>query len=517
VLTLDAVLSAVSRIIAEGDSDLERTLEQALRLTAAALSVQRLGVWATEPGADHLRCLCLFDTDTGRSTAGMCLPYDRYPRYFQALKEHAYISAVDAQADPRTAELRDSYLVPLGIVSMLDAPLLSPDGYHGVLCIEHTGSKRQWTVGEERFSGAIADLVSLAIHAHKRQEAEEDLRRSESNLRRALDVARLGVWEARKDSGITWHRDIHATFHGLPSDPQEFVRDWVHPDDKRELSRLAAAISGQNDGNFSMRYRLRRGNTWRWVQVDGEIRADEHGDLYVLGTLQDIHAQLELEARIQQQQTLDAMGRLAGEIAHDFNNVLSVIGTCASLLEITSEESGETVSIILDTVSRGATLAKKLLSFSRANVHSPQNIEADALIRDMVPFITRLLPADIVLTSSLTPALVYIDPGELEQVLMNLCINARDAMSGSGRLHISLTTDGDEAVIGVQDEGGGIPPEIKARVFEPYFTTKEGKGGTGLGLSTCHGIVARAGGRLEILDTSSAGTTFAVFLPLVFR
>ena len=231
--------------------------------------------------------------------------------------------------------------------------------------------------------------------------------------------------------------------------------------------------------------------------------------------------------QLRQAQRLEALGQLAGGVAHDFNNLLTVIMTYAAILKEEAEpgsDEAKSIDEIRLATERAAALTRQLLAFGRRQMLQPRAIDLNATVRDVERMLRRLLPPDIVFETNLAPelGLVMADPGQLEQVLINLAINARDAMPEGGRLTITTANvheadegqmKGPHVLVTVTDTGTGMKPETKAKVFEPFFTTKGVGKGTGLGLATVHGIIEQSGGRITLDSELGRGTTFHIRLP----
>ncbi len=282
-----------------------------------------------------------------------------------------------------------------------------------------------------------------------------------------------------------------------------------------------------------------------WLREDGSqlqiresgraYRNAANGVVHVDGTIEDITEHRQLEERFRQAQKVQAIGQLAGGIAHDFNNILTVISGYSQILMARPDFSDDVranLGQIHDAGHRAAELTRQLLAFSRKQRLQPRIIYLNAVAAEMDPMLQRLVGENIrirtIAVSGLAP--VKADPSQIQQVVMNLVVNARDAMPGGGQLtietaNVTLGEDyaqahhdvhpGNYVMLAVSDSGVGMTPEVQARLFEPFFTTKAPGYGTGLGLATCHGIVKQSGGHIAAYSEVGHGTTFKVYLPTV--
>ena len=257
------------------------------------------------------------------------------------------------------------------------------------------------------------------------------------------------------------------------------------------------------------------------------------GHSHVLLLAQDITERLSLERQLLQAQKMESIGQLAAGVAHDFNNILSVLLMQTELVDMTEplpEEARAGLHEIRGNVNRAAEITRQLLLFSRRQVMQPRVLELNGLVSNLAKMLQRFIREDVRLQMQLHPSPLKIraDAGMLEQVLMNLAVNSRDAMTGAGRLHIETTEvtvdenaarlnpdaiPGHYVCLSVSDTGGGIPPEVLPRIFEPFFTTKEIGKGTGLGLATVFGIVKQHQGWIQVDNRLGDGVTFKIFLP----
>lgn len=254
--------------------------------------------------------------------------------------------------------------------------------------------------------------------------------------------------------------------------------------------------------------------------------AVEHGQPILTCVIRDISERRRLEDELRQAQKMEAVGRLAGGVAHDFNNVLTTITGYGDLLlnDMAHNQplQREDIEQILQAARRAARLTQQLLAFSRKQVLQPEVLNLNAVIAEMAPMLRKLIGEDILLSVALAPnpLLIEVDPGQIQQVVMNLAVNARDAMPRGGalRIHTISRIDGcgvPHVILGVSDSGEGMDAETCKHIFEPFFTTKERGKGTGLGLSTVYGIVKQSGGDIGVESQVGGGTTFTISLPQV--
>lgn len=247
--------------------------------------------------------------------------------------------------------------------------------------------------------------------------------------------------------------------------------------------------------------------------VGGEGGADRLRVIF-----RDVSRERSLEEQVRQGQKMDAIGRLASGVAHDFNNILTVIVSAAeqSKLQIGDPAASEMLQMILDASERAAGLTRQLLTFGRSDVVNPEVHDLNALVRDAIPMLHRPLAGQAVLEVELSaePLYIRIDATQLTQVLLNLTFNALDAVEEPGTFRLTSRRRDDQIELTFTDDGAGMAPEVLERACEPFFTTKDASGGSGLGLAVCYGIVKRAGGELTIASTPGEGTTIAITLPV---
>ncbi len=395
---------------------------------------------------------------------------------------------------------------------------------------------------ELRLLDEMAADVSFALET---RETEVALQASEQRFREIAGAIEDVFWITDRDkSRMLYVSPAYEKIWGRPvSELYASAQAWlesVHPDDR---ARVLDAIPRQAAGQFDVEYRIiRPDGTERWIRDVAYPVHDETGRVTrVAGIAQDITerrmAQAEqhrLEEQLRQSQKMEAVGQLAGGVAHDFNNMLAAIIMQAGLLTMEEERLPEDIRAGLEEISaaaeRAANLTRQLLLFSRRQVMQPRDVELNEAVTHMARLLQRVIGEDVQLQMHLstTPLWMRVDPGMLDQVVMNLAINARDAMPGGGQLRIETgwrTVDeaaarqrgdvepGGYVTLRVHDTGTGIAPEHLDRNFEPFFTTKEPGKGTGLGLSTVFGIVKQHRGWIEVSSRPGEGATFEVCFP----
>ncbi|MDH5674502.1 MAG: PAS domain S-box protein [Myxococcales bacterium] len=308
-----------------------------------------------------------------------------------------------------------------------------------------------------------------------------------------------------------------AAFHEDP----ELHMQLLHPEDRVRYQRLMQGPPESLSEPITLRWTHRDGHTI-WIEQRLVPELDANGQLVATESIsRDVSSQIRLEQELRRAQKLEAVGRLAAGVAHDFNNLLGVTLLCAERLEASLKGDSryvQWVSMILDSTRKGSELTQRLLAFARTEATREASADVPRVVRELQPMIARVLPEDIRLNVVLAdgPLSVGVGRGELDQTLMNLVVNARDAMPRGGRLHIEVLLDTlsdapQRVVLCVRDSGVGLSEEQQHRIFEPFFTTKNE--GSGLGLAVVYGIVQRSGGRIQVESSPGIGSTFTLSWP----
>jgi PAS domain S-box-containing protein len=386
---------------------------------------------------------------------------------------------------------------------------------------------------------AIGSQIGQFIERHRGEEAR---RESEERLRQALDAGKMGVWDWNIPTGRIAGSNKLESMHGLAAGAFggtfDAFQDLIYPRDRdRVLQEINRAR--EESADYEVEYR----NVWpdgtvHWLVGKGQVVRDEAGRATrMIGVCMDNTVSKDLEEQLRQSQKMEAVGRLAGGVAHDFNNLLTVmLGESGCLLDqvTPAHPMYDSLIAINETVERAGALTHQLLAFSRKHVFSAVVVDLNEVLASTNRMLRRLVSSDIELLTVLQqqPSLVKMDRSQCEQVLVNLVVNARDAMPQGGKLTIE-TQDvqldesytrhrpglqaGPYVMLAVSDTGCGMDGETLSHIFEPFFTAKPVGTGTGLGLATVYGIIQQSGGCVAAYSELERGTTFKVYLPRVER
>ena len=386
-------------------------------------------------------------------------------------------------------------------------------------------------------SGNLNAIFGVARDITERKRAEEALQASEGKYRQIVETANEGIWMLDPDGKTIFANRQMAQMLGCSEEELsrlsvfDFTYDSDLADARARTERIRLGVAIQHD----IRYRRKDGSEL-WALVNSMPVLDATGkNAGTLGMLSDITDRKLLENQFRQAQKMEAVGQLAGGVAHDFNNLLGVIIGYSELVEESLKQDDplrHKIEEIKKAGQRGASLTRQLLAFSRQQVLEPMILNLNSVVADVHKMLQRLIGADIELITNCQPnlALVKVDRGQIEQVIMNLAVNARDAMPNGGKLKIeTANVDLDEfygrqhaplvpgsyVMLVVADTGIGIDAETQTHIFEPFFTTKEQGKGTGLGLATVYGIVKQSNGYVWVYSEVGQGTTFKIYLPQV--
>jgi signal transduction histidine kinase len=435
-------LSELARRQVSGVNDIDSFLKHAVETAADVLDVERASAWLYTKDRTRIRCVDLYQRSVNQHSSGQELAETDYPSYFMALRSERTLAASDAHRDPRTTEFSDSYLTPLGIGSMLDAPLRTGGRMVGVICNEHVGKPRVWTLEEQNFAGSLSDLTSLALEAHELKQAQELLQEHSRTL------------EARVEERTAELRDQQARL--------------AQTEKMAALGSLVAGIAHEINTPL------------------GALQSNTDTMKYAIESLKNYLCACAGPGIKDSLKTVDIIDELCrvDRLATDrISHIVSTLKTFARLDravqdEVDIHEGLESTLILVNHQLRGGGI----------------RIEKDY---GDIPRITCF-------------------PNLLNQVFMNILVNAIQAIPEQGTIRIRTGVRASDASVFVEfkDTGIGIPEGNLRRIFDPGFTTKGVRVGTGLGLSIAYRIVADHRGRIDVRSTPGEGSTFLVVLPI---
>ncbi|MBU0638822.1 MAG: PAS domain S-box protein [Planctomycetes bacterium] len=426
--------------------------------------------------------------------------------------------------------------------------------YHIIEPQQQAGGKQAWVdtnkVPLHDADGNVIGILGTYEDITERRLAEEALRNSEQLLRQAQETAHVGSYSRNFETNeVVWSDEQYRIFGYEPGEivpTFELVCEHVHPDDRGRFVAANEAFATRAEP-YDLEYRIvRRDGAVRMVHSRSITEGESAQPPRQTGALQDITEQRraeqereKLETQLRQAQKMEAIGQLAGGVAHDFNNILTAIfGNVGLALDRLKPKVGADDPLLQGLLEieraaqRAATLTRQLLAFSRRQVSQPEVLDLNRTVEEMEKMLHRLLTEPIALETILAPDLLRIraDAGQIEQVIVNLVVNARDSMPEGGRLTVETSNvtlaeayrngqtegpPGEYVLLAVSDTGCGMDPGIAERVFEPFFTTKAVGAGTGLGLAMVYGIVKQAKGHITVYSEPGKGTTFRIYLPAV--
>lgn len=530
------------------------------QVLARTMGVSRAGYGTVDTVAETITIARDFNQPGVSSIAGV-LSFRDYGSYIEDIKRGETVAIDDVARDPRTADTAEA-LRAISAGSFVNMPLMEQGRVVAMVFVNHA-TPRHYTDSDLRLMRDVAERVRTAT---ERARSEAALRDSEAQFRVFAQATPIQIWASWSDGSLYWFNPQVYAYSGLAEGALDGTTGWgkiVHPDDLDWASErwVKALASGQV---YENEFRIRRHDgVYRTFMVRAEPVHDEEGRiLRWVGSNTDIEdlrrqsaelarfnetleeqvaertsALMQAEEALRQSQKMEAVGQLTGGIAHDFNNLLA--GISGSLELITNRiAQGRHAEVERFTVAaqgaakRAAALTHRLLAFSRRQTLDPKPTDPNRLIRGMEDLVRRTtgpgIEVEVVAGAGLWP--VLIDAHQLENAVLNLCINARDAMPNGGRLTIetgnrwidartaraSDLEPGQYVSICVSDTGTGMAPEVAARAFEPFFTTKPLGEGTGLGLSMIYGFVRQSGGQVRIYSEAGEGAMICLYLPRHF-
>jgi PAS domain S-box-containing protein len=519
-----------------------------IKADAEQLRLKRVSIWLYNQERTELICKALYHHGEIKSEK-LILKAEDYIRYFQALEKYGRISANDANNDPNTNEFSENYLKPLGITSMMDVPILLQGKMVGIVCHEHIGPEREWTVEDENFANSISDLCALVLAADERKQTEEALIKSEEKYRTLIESSPFCIHQIDSEGRLISMNRAGLKMLDMKNEVEIIGTPYIESVCNEDREQILDLMDLAYKGNYQeFEFHGINGNVFRsnFVPIfNSNNKVDR-----LLGITQDITKYKQQEKQLAQSQKMQVVGQLTGGIAHDFNNMLaSILGYSElakeDILKIGDEKLIGYLDSVIHASNRASKLIEEMLLFSQPGDMSAKVILIDNILLETMNLLKGSLPSSIEVNVNINkniPA-ILIDPIQLEQIIINLCVNARDAMNGIGQLNVDVQTIhitenqkhipdvltnntseridicfctnkqseshmGDYVEISIKDSGCGIAKEQLARIFEPFYTTKDIGKGTGMGLATIHGIMQGANGHIIVESKENKGAIF---------
>jgi two-component system, cell cycle sensor histidine kinase and response regulator CckA len=525
------VLSETFRAFAEATTDYATLLDTVARKLTELIGDACIVSLSTPDGAWlDLGATCASDETATRLLRASLANRPERDGSGQAIRvaltgEPVIIPTIDPDELARRAEPAFAKAVrDLGVHSFLSVPLLVRDRPLGVLSLlRYLADSPPFDERDQALAHSVADHAALAI---ANAQLFDELKRAEERAKTFVALVENSgdmIGMADFDGRVLFLNAAGRELIGLAPDHDvrtNTLKDFHSPEE------MALVQEHRRQGDWQGETTLRHQKTGEHIKTNAStfLVRDVDGRPLCFGTVQhDLRATKRLESELRQAQKMEALGRLAGGVAHDFNNLLTVILSYSAMLQHSLPKQGRNISDVQQidrAAQRAAELTRQLLAFSRRQALQPKPLDLGAAVQSMSGMIRRLIGEDIELRIITEPGVgaVMVDAGQIEQVVMNLVVNARDAMAGGGVLTLETASDGNSnTTLSITDTGTGIDEATKTHVFDPFFTTKEHGKGTGLGLSTVMGIVEQSGGHITVDSELGRGTTFRVTLPVTDR
>lgn len=528
LVTLHEVVNELSRA-----QTTDEFTHEAVFLAHTQLGFDRLGFWFYNEDLQSVRGSYGIDengTIRDERAKSFVISPEKNPKDFELISGRAFIEYND------DIDLYDDNSVVVGRGQSIRASIWDGRKGLGFLSFDNLCSGVPITPIQREMARLYGSAVG---HLFARRLADDALAESEERLKMAVEAANTGIWAWNTETNeLYWSDTVCQIFGvGMGSAPKSYddYLKLIYEEDRNDLVNAIQDMI-KHGTKYKITHRIvRPEGSIRWVECYGHISRNANGNLArMAGTIVDISERKSMEDTLLQSSKLESIGRLAGGIAHDFNNMLAVIIGYAEIVQdkvAPDPDLARCMTNISTTAERAADLTSQLLAFARKQIVVSRVIDLNVVLHEAEAILDRLLPSHITLKPCpyATPVWINADPSQIQQIILNLALNARDAMPDTGLLTVSISTrsadeivaidtehrlaPGTYATIIVRDTGTGIPEENRNKIFEPFFTTKPLGRGTGFGLATVYGIVKQNGGDIAVSSQINAGSEFTVYLP----
>lgn len=530
-------LQTLTREVAQIGGDLDDLARRVAATVGWVTEGALASVWLREEGTESLTCAARYGLGRMEALPPPLVRAD-HPEFFEALEEWRVLTVIDTEEELRITSIRPQYLDPDEVRAMLVAPVRTADRLAGAVVLEQQRRPRDWTPEEQSFAAAVADFLAVRLETERRRRAERELEGQRAFLRQVIDLNPHLIFAKDREGRFSLVNRAVAEVYGTTVEALLGRSDAdfsATPQEAEAFQRIDRAVldAGVEQRIPEEQITDHLGRT-HWLEtVKRPIVGPDGRERLVLGVATDIterkrgeDERLRLTDELRQAQKMEAIGALASGVAHDFNNLLMPILISAEdgVSDLPPEDPKRELFVeILSAGRQAKDLTAQLLAFGRKQRPELRSLDLDQEVRNLLRVLSRLLPENLRLEVNLSsPGIsVHADPTQIQQVLLNLVINARDAMPEGGVVGLSTRVvehDGaSRVVLSVRDTGHGISKEDLPRIFDPFFTTKPQGKGTGLGLSTVYAIVQQHGASIDVVSEVGRGTTFRVSFPATQR
>ncbi len=525
----------VARIATQEEAPFERLVRDICQLASSTLKTPRAGIWLSEEGSPVFRNVVQIDQSQADYCESTPLILNSNATFVRQLEQVRVLSLANLNGpNPNNSFLSQEYIQRNQTATLICAAFIKNSNLIGFLMVEDS-ERTLWHEDQYNFVREVANYLHILVLNEHRQKIQSDLIQQEQQFRLLFFDSPLAMMAFDRESFqfiAVNHTATEVFGYSLSEMLSKGIYDLIPI---QQVMDIHALVSINNDnGNYHVlesRMQKHSGEV-----VDVEIHSHSinlSSKPSILMVVHDITEKKRIETSLRRTQKMEAVGQLVGGIAHDFNNITNIIKGHAELLEMKladNEKAAKHINAITKAATRTTSLTHKLMQFSRQQQINSEVCHIGDILGDLIELMTKSLTKNIQVVMEVAPNLwpVLIDRGDFEDVMINLAINARDAMDGHGTLtigasNICLDMDsplivrdrqpGNYTCVYVRDTGSGIPKELQEKIFDPFFTTKEKGKGTGLGLSMVYGFAKRSGGFLELETREGVGTTFYLWLP----
>ncbi len=529
-------LIQLSKMSFDQHDSIDDTLKEICDITAEAVDVGRVSIWFFDASKENLICK---GSNNRNGEREFIIERSLVPKYFEALENRRCLAVVKANENEYTSELTATYLKDFNIKSMLDAYIRTTKGANGVICCESVGAERHWHEDEKSFVASVADIVARLTQEYERFDTYQKLIEQEAIFKAVIEHISEGTMILDNKGRHTYVSPAMERITGFTQEDlmgRELGFSMTEEERSAAWDVMDEIISGKGKKVYSLEreFPKKDGSKANLLSLVYNLIDEPHINGIVIIN-RDITDLRNAEKQLVRSKKMEVLGQLTGGLAHDFNNLLAIISGNSHLLASFLSDDPRLIELVNEikfASLRGEALIKRLLSVSRGSSMKAENVLAGNVVLNMEHVLNKLLPEGVDLNLNLgrTEWSVGVDVGSLENSIINMVLNAKDAMPDGGNITIETegvtlaepltgalveVAAGDYVTISIKDDGTGMDAPTAERSLEPFFTTKLSGAGTGLGLSMVHRFVESSNAGLVLNTKLGEGTSFVIYLPRV--